>query len=358
VIDSGQVPSAIILLFALNKGERFSSRALAGFECEGAISAEARHDKNVRGQLSGYDPRMSAFEDLLVATANVAAAGSDVLSEDTLKHWRDIVSFRPPSKVQDTFLKRGAEGDFKFNKIEDASGPKVNLDEYRVEVDRPPILRSEDPQLPDVTLSAEDVLKYVRVSFRELLEAALGKRRPIFIFQFVPDVETLDWKFQKSEPADAVGAVMRFMLGVEGTRAIPDPSRPGDLLGDWAPVLCGASDSRSWTFTTVHTPSGRDHPVSGNRRWSVEPHGDGTFTFINQGADRPTKLIDDFFFRTLVGLGMWATREIWGALQQGVADFVNGHEGRARVMPPIQLLPNWNGMESIVHTTEDWIKGT
>jgi hypothetical protein len=292
---------------------------------------------------------MSVLDDFLAGVVNAAAAGARLLPDPRFVHWKDIVSFRPPANVQRALAGRGAE--FRFNKIEKATnaigpiGGDINLDEYRVDVARPFDVQPDDPDLPPVTFGPELFAQYLRVGFGTLLGVEIRNRNPhSIIFNFDPEekgVDDLKWE-SKKKAEDAIGAIMKFKVAYEKFPPVQD----------WAPVLASSSNSLSWIFTTVHTPSGGDHPVSGNRHFGIEPHDDGSFSFFNKGADRATGRLDQIIW----SVGLSKTREIWQALQQAVADFVTSKKGEATVIRPIQFVVDWDFVKHIVHQpTEVWV---
>lgn len=250
--------------------------------------------------------------------------------------WKPLASFRPSTAVQQSFLDRGNPDTFYFHKIESAVGPTVNLDIFTVNIDT----------LPS-GYDGTALVQHIRTGMSTLFARSPTGLEPIVVtFEAYGKDDADNWSSQA--PADALGALMNFGIGLPGV---------DDIVTDNASVLCTDISDTGWTFTTVHTEKAAGHPVSGNRRWSMNDEGDGTWVFTCAGVDRATNTAD----ATLSALGGFLFAEIftWLAMMVSVRDLIEKLGGKARLGHHLRLGPGWAAVKDDLFQPEtDWVAGS
>ena len=270
---------------------------------------------------------------LLLTTAMAVTFGSQ---PKPLKTWKVICSFRPTKEVQTAFFARSQDDkehgkEWSIHWIEDAKGDKINLDYYPVRI----------RQLPTVDgkkWTPAQLLKHVRLNVNEFVNTDL--------VSFAPYKDQDKTKWQSDDPAGSIILLDIFVYNSEAVKVI-----------DKACLLCSMSNDQLWRFSTIRAGSGTTavnnpdnpgaHPVSGNREFGYfKGPGEGVYTFYTIGADRATRPADAFF--NVDGLdetGFNIADELWKRLQSKIADYVNANGGKAEVVAPTVMRPEWDDVK-------------
>jgi N-acetylmuramoyl-L-alanine amidase/outer membrane protein OmpA-like peptidoglycan-associated protein len=229
-----------------------------------------------------------------------------------LNAWSKLINFRPPTHVQKSLLARGTLKRWHPHPIEDAHGP-ANLDYYPVRVETLPTVHGR-------RLSAETLLDHVRRNLTEFGDKRIAEFHPI-------EQEKDHDRFYSDDP---VGAVLTIRMKLGGSLGAEDGS-----------VVVAEHSPRHWIFSTAWTGEDFDHPVSGNREFGFKEHPEGGYTFYTRGADRATGRLD-----AAMSDGVFNTAHaLWSSLQEGIADFVNDHGGKATVENASSRRYDWDELK-------------
>lgn len=199
-----------------------------------------------------------------------------VLGEDQV----DLLNFRPPGNVRRR-VDDDAGGHVQF--IENGASDLVNLDRYAVRLSG-----FEDHQ------SMDDVFEYLRLSFGDYFAASGGE---FFGYDDADATQESQWQ------EDPHGSVMVFDLHswmsdmLDMMAAATSVSNPvftvtADSPHHFGPVVATMSGGYEWTFSTARTAKWGLHPISGNRRFRLEPVGD-EYEFVIEGVDRVSSMLYD-----------------------------------------------------------------
>jgi hypothetical protein len=214
--------------------------------------------------------------------------------------WDALMSFRPPSAVQDAAAARA----WSFHHIESASGDWLNLDFYTVVV-------TALPTVDGRALGAEQLLEFLRGHLQLVIAQQLAR-------------------FSPREPQDEA-AWRAGIPGAEMVFSILLPLLPDQQIARPAHVALSEKTDDHWIFSTGRPSTGGPHPVSGNRQFGFTRRQDGALVYYTRGADRPTTALEAVSYQTVFAGG----DAIWTQFQDRLADFVNSHGGRATVGPVV-----------------------
>lgn len=96
------------------------------------------------------------------------------------------------------------------------------------------------------------------------------------------------------------------------------------------------SNNTYWfTFTTMATERDGMHPVAGNRRFGIQPHSSGGWTFYLLGVDRvwgglPSLANDNWLTNLMdIHVAFDGADNLWESVQNGVINFINQNQGGA-----------------------------
>jgi hypothetical protein len=247
------------------------------------------------------------------------APGSTAPPPANAASWADLISFRPPTAVQEAMKDRG----FRVHRLEDAWGQRINLDRYPVRVAVMPIVNG-------TRLDAKGLLSYFRLHLNEFIDLNWSEFTPY---------ET--WDETGWTSSDPTRTVIEIQMRVTG------------LDVDKGSVVCAEFTDDHWNFSTVWTHRDWSHPVSGNRQFGYITDA-GAHVFFTRGADRTT-LMQYEIGDAMVFIG---ADNLWSSLQEGLARFVNNHGGVAQVEPRIWHRYLWLGAKAAYHKpTVAWIDG-
>lgn len=228
-----------------------------------------------------------------------------------LDEWIFLTRFAPPLAVTNRFTK--FTPDAKLHRLAAARG-LLNLDYYPLHATLP------------AGVQPQAVLREMRLRFNKLVDQRMANFEPY------DDEENTLW----SSPTPT-GAVLHIDMRTGGPLA---------NLDDGSVVVAEAADDH-WIFSTVWTPLDLGHPVSGNRWFGYFENGDGTYTFGNRGADRPTGLIDHLADGTIFSSG----HALWLSLQQGLARLIETMGGDADIKPATFGQYSWADFQQKYGTT-------
>jgi hypothetical protein len=268
-------------------------------------------DSDARGAALGVvggEPSPGVSGDL------VQQAGVNI--EDA-REWEDLIRFRPP----DAILKELAQRGMRWQNYESAMGPDINLDRY-------PVLIRRMPRQSGKELSAEELLRQIRLGMSGL--------NPVFVD---PDLST----FVPYEESDATRWAAVDPLGSVIYINIKGP--------DDAAVVTSAASTRHWRFSTIETKKSGQHPVTGNREWRIDRLQGGEHIFMTRGADRTSGFFES---QILVGRGMaWAGgHALWISLQQRLTAWINAHDGVAELQEPHHNAYRWILVRALLRLSE------
>lgn len=241
-----------------------------------------------------------------------------------LQPWEHLISFRPEGPMQAALNARfGIFGlpSRVVHAIEDARGP-INLDMYPVRV-------SAMPSDGNTTMTAEQLLEFVRRNFNNFVD---GSPDGCNFQPYDTNIDTAAW-LPLFLPTAFPGAVLSI-----------DMFSSGINVDDGAVVLSEITADH-WVFSTVWTPDDGGHPVSGNRTFGFVPGSAGEFIFFTRGADRTTIVVDALLSATVFG----AAHQLWLSFQRRLARFVNGNGGLATIESATSNRYDWPTVQSTYH---------
>lgn len=227
---------------------------------------------------------------------------------ENLSAWKGIASFRPSTAIQQGVQARGDTQT--VHRIEDASG-RINLDYFPITISKLPIVSGQ-------RLTAPELLKHIRLNLNSFVDTSVST--------FEPFHNVDEQKWQSSSPSGAL-----ILINIKLT----------PVITDFALVVTSMESQNEWRFSTVRGGSGftavndRDnpgaHPVSGNRAFGYYVS-ENEWKFYTIGADRATRSMDEFWgIPTAREIGFQQAEKLWKSFQTKVVDFVNAHEGQAKV---------------------------
>ena len=236
--------------------------------------------------------------DTPIIADNASGAGMDY------KAWKKAGMFNPPSEsifkqANDRFSIRS----FKLQKLSGSSGDDINLDLYRVLIQKLP-----------TGMTAGDLFTIVRKNFHAFMNT------DITTLEAYDPGENDIW-----ESSNPLTAVMRFKGYAAGVNV------------DDADVITSqyyySSNSAFWTFTPVRDNSlfrsDSGHPLAGNREFGITPIG-GTsfFTFYTQGIDRLWGSTDLLAKKTSYDFFADANK-LWATVMGNIVTYINQQGGTA-----------------------------
>jgi hypothetical protein len=281
---------------------------------------------------------------------NVVQAAID-LGKDQLPGnidlWKDVFLHKVPASMQQALASRGLRvQDFAFsdNPTLILSSP-INLDLYQVKITQMPkkadgsdmsqreLLKSVRLNMSDVISTANFFSNPFSRDFWPLLIKAVGAlftpmglvadvSAPVLAAvtgttTFKPFEDQDKTLFESDNP---LGAVMQFDSAADDM---------GVVLSDFAAdhwIFSTVRDSRLPFFGDVGT-----HPVSGNRKWTIQQDPAGSVIVSNKAADRASGRVE-----TGVGdLLFLGGHVIWLCWQAGVKQLVEDAGGSAEIVKPI-----------------------
>ena len=235
--------------------------------------------------------------------------------------WERLISFRPPVAIQSAVKGKGVN--WHVHRIEAANGD-INLDYYPVTVTRL-------PKIGGRTVSAEELLSHIRLNINRFVDTNVSEFTPY------DSGEASVWG--SSAP---LGSVVHIDM----------KSAHGWLNLDDGSVVASEFAPDHWIFSTIWTVQDGAHPVSGNRQFGFTPADGGSYIFYTRGADRATGVLD-MAARSII---FAAAHNLWLSLQQGIASFVNGSDGSARVDTATSIRTPWPAIQSAYHhPTVGWV---
>jgi hypothetical protein len=224
-------------------------------------------------------------------------------------HWRNLLKFKVPADVVSAIERR----DMRVQTLADGAGD-LALDSY-------PVLIGSLPMMNGSRMDSVAFIEHIRKNLNS------------FVDNFWADFLPYSAENPEDPNPDGADDVQRWQ-SADPVKAVFDI----DIPGDNGAVVCSAHDATGWIFSTVEAPDPGLHPVSGHRGWQIFEVKDATGVYIihTMGADRKTKLAQDFFWA-----GSMSQRKLWTSFQQRVAAFVNDNGGQAEIMDPEVHAMSW-----------------
>ena len=207
--------------------------------------------------------------------------------------------------------------------LADAVGGVVNMDYFSVTMTR----------LPG-RMSAAGTFEHVRRNLSRYIDPAYAELEA-YPVNGDPAAEWRRWRSN-----NPLGTVMTFTVKLNGA--------PVD---DASVVMSDYERGRRWRFSTVWTPEGLGHPVSGTREFGMVDNGDGTWTFYTRGVDRLTSWAD------VVGgagasvvpgvLGQFESADaLWVEMMRRAKRELERFGGAAEENGPVTYRPDWEEFRS------------
>lgn len=267
---------------------------------------------------------------------------TNLYSAEDLKIWKDIVRFRPSVEIQKAMHSKGAG--WSVHRIEDAV-EEVNLDYYSVEI-------KKMPTVAGLQMSAEDLLKHVRLNFSSFMDNNSA--------EFEPFAASDKQIWEGNNPRGAL-LLIRIYLAKNGVCSIPTLNNwacpAGVTALDYGCVVVSEASSSRFRFSTVKGGSGWTaindrtrpgaHPVSGNREFGFSKTGSGSYVFYSIGADRATRSMDAFWgISSLKDEGFLAGETLWRSYLTKLAELVNKNGGNAVIRTPRSTRHDWQKIKA------------
>ncbi len=276
----------------------------------------AEHEEDVRGVVP--DPSKEGAGELRVFLAGVFQqfladnpyALLDIPCSE-IPEYVSLAEHTPPQSVVDRLYEQEIEVSYGrggytvthsgyVQALEDASGPRVNMDFFGVRV--------PESDLPN-GMTAEEYYEHWRTNFDSYTAGSVAQ------FLFYP----LDGEAARWTSSDPLGTLFSIQLMAGGL----------DWLDDGTVVTTGY-DEDDWIFSTAWTPEDWRHPISGNRQFGFERDGGGYVTYYTRGVDRITNILYGSanyatrLYKTMRqedydGLIFESADGVWGNMQQHLA---------------------------------------
>jgi len=196
----------------------------------------------------------------------------------------------------------------------------TNLDYFPIKINTLPTVNGQQ-------LSPNGFLNYIRTHLNQFVDTTISKFTP---YNHYGVNDNALWN--SSNPSDAI--VSLDIFGNDGSVITSfDPANPS-----------------KWIFSTIKDPYNGQHPVSGNREFSIEPDPSGGYILFTRGVDRlsdPIGTILQFTF----GVPFNTATDLWQSFQARVNTFVNQHGGNATVESPVIARPNWDLLRAVMNRT-------
>jgi hypothetical protein len=275
------------------------------------VAKEAAEAADNLGMSSEGQQRI--FESVLgTQEAGEVVYASSIVDDDVKKayHWRDLISFMPPSDLLSGLKTRSLT----LQKIDDGYGD-VNLDWYRARIDRLPNNPADGIQFTE-----KSFIDHVRKNFPSLLIEYPDIGGPSLV-AYKPSDET------KWSSANPLGAVMKFRID------------PGPGMLEEGLVLCAETKDTDgdwhWNFATVTGPDPIGyHPVSGTRQFGLRREGESLVFFI-RGADRVTTWVDRLASRWVFS----GAEAYWNGFFRKFIAFIEKLQGHAVLETEVPSIP-------------------
>jgi RHS repeat-associated protein len=215
--------------------------------------------------------------------------------------WQDIIDH---NVSLDTWVKKP----FIFiQKIDAASGSRVNLDHYSANIDKLPEGWTLNSLFNNIRLNLNLYLEGGHTHFKAFNEK----------------------NQQKWESTNPVGAIMQFDAGI-----LPlEDKLLQDWLGDDLTVVVTdykvAENYAYWVFSTATALfSNGNHAVSGSRQFGVIQNSDCSFTFFTRAADRTSSNVDLLLGPIVIFPG---GDNLWSNVMKNVSNLINLNGGVSQV---------------------------
>lgn len=208
--------------------------------------------------------------------------------------------------------------------IRTAKGPIINLDNYSIFFSSLPVINNHQ-------LTVAEFSDYLRLHLTQLSGT---------VFEPAPELGTDEAFAWNNYPLDVL-----VHIGI--------PLDPGAVIvSDYK----STSSSAGWTFTTIHDPYVHDHPVSGNRTFSVDQI-PGGYVFSIQGADRVTGYADavvsflsDIRTRGRNSVQFTQGDALWNRLMGNVKGFFDSRGITSMRRPTIINRPGFDNLQTLLNS--------
>lgn len=256
-------------------------------------------------------------------------------------NWQGLASYQIPASVNQRivntslqFPSRYTSGNFHTQNITNASGPVVNCDFFALHITQLPF-----DSYGQVRMTSDQFLDFFRQNINILDN--LGDNTTTTYGQYDDPGYVNDYTPFHSNYESSIGTMAHF-------------HNPADISGqivynDGTVIESGfdRTTAHKWfVYTTMKTPLDGQHPVSGNRRFGIQPDQiNGGYLFYLRGVDRTT---DGFttIVNNLLGSVFDGADALWNSEIKGVKNFIQQNGGSAGLYPnggtEIKRL-EWNG---------------
>jgi hypothetical protein len=225
--------------------------------------------------------------------------------------WQGLASFvlsgAPLQRIENS------NGTWNVQKIQDASGARVNLDFFAVLIDSLPIVNGS-------RLTGKQLFDHFRKNINE------------FAPTFIPYDDPYDSDLWFGE--NPLGAVMHIIM---------DALTDGDVIASHYEACC-------WIFTTLegYAFKGGKHPVSGNRKFGYYEI-NGQTVIYTRGVDRTTTWYHSLNDSKIAFDG---ADKLWHGMQEKLSTYVKKYEGKLAAMPTYEIIhrPKWDDVKQVLQS--------
>jgi hypothetical protein len=228
---------------------------------------------------------------------------------------------------------------FFIQTLDNAAGPKVNCDFFRVNITYLPIING-------TRLTSEEFLEYFRLHMTDFAQPITSSSPATFSPYNAGGLdETGRWNMPYGGSLTSLIHIPLVAVN-DGTVMETDYETGG--TNKW------------YTFSTMHSPLDDYHPVSGNRRFGIAETDPGHYMFYIAGVDRiSTKGIGlgNSLGKAFGVNGFQKAIELWRKFQTNLISFINSNGGAANypsVDAEFTSLPNWADVEAYLKKQIDY----
>lgn len=262
------------------------------------------------GGSSGLDEDEIREDEVKRLLEDDAFALLDIPCEEIPK-WQELAQYEIPQSVLDRLVNTDALSGSFIQKLEDASGAVVNMDNFSVTV--------PGNEIPN-NWTAEEYLDHIRTNINDYVDGST--------FEFYPVLPGEEEKWTE----DPLGTLFSIQL-VENAPWLDDGT-----------VVASGYGSSFWLFTTVYAPEDNWHPVSGNRLFGVTDNGNGSYTFYTKGVDRLTTRVDQWA-QSFFGIPFNSADDLWSSFQ----DLISDDFDNATIEDVITYRPDYEQVEDVLN---------
>jgi hypothetical protein len=268
--------------------------------------------------------RRSLVTAAALASTALLGCGRSARAATPWDKWQDLLNFRPNAAplVQERQRRErqgASDPTYDIQRIEEATSELINFDFYGVQIAAMPTHASA-PNSPI------ELLVHIRRNLGEFVDHELGTLHGI------DQQDADDWRNETRAP---LGALMYFKIP------------KWYVFHEEAAVVVSHSAADNWIFSPVTVPrqkTGRwsgpgAHPITGNRQFGITRQRGG-FLIYARAVDRVLRSKDMVVVSDAdVFKG---AEDLWRSFQRNVAFFIDSTGGKAGIIPPTILQPQWS----------------